>query len=263
MKTHVVMFSSGAASWAAARRVADKYGTENLYLVFSDVKGNNPSPHSGEDEDNYRFLYEAHANIGGQLIVLNEGRDIWQVFRDDKYIGNSRLANCSRLLKQKPARDWLNANCLPQDTIIYVGIDWTESDRLDSIERNYRPYEVDAPLLWPPYPFPSKPDIIQMLATHNIRPPRLYDLGFAHANCGGFCVRSGLAHLKNLYTKMPERYAYHEEQEQITREALGKPVTVYRQKGQPITMKQFREQLEAESDDTDPNDIGGCGCFIS
>ena len=75
------MFSSGAGSWAAARRVADECGTSDLFLVFADVKGNNPSPHAGEDEDNYRFLKEASADTGGTLVWLNEGRDIWQASR--------------------------------------------------------------------------------------------------------------------------------------------------------------------------------------
>src|ERR1700755_2803522 len=127
---HVVMFSSGAGSWAAAKRVAAKYGTDDLYLVFSDVKGENPSPHAGEDEDNYRFLKEAAADVGGELIWLKEGRDIWQVFHDDRYLGNSRLANCSKFLKQRPAKKWLKENCDPKNTIVYVGIDWTEIHRM-------------------------------------------------------------------------------------------------------------------------------------
>src|SRR4051794_34291502 len=97
------MFSSGAGSWAAARRVADQHGTDNLVLLFADVKG--------EDEDNYRFLHEAAADIGGELVVVSDGRTIWDVFKDDRFLGNTRLANCSKFLKQKPARDWLDANC--------------------------------------------------------------------------------------------------------------------------------------------------------
>jgi hypothetical protein len=60
--SHVVMFSSGAGSWAAAKRVAERYGTEGLYLLFADVKSENDEEHAGEDEDNYRFL---RSRIGG------------------------------------------------------------------------------------------------------------------------------------------------------------------------------------------------------
>lgn len=32
------MYSSGVGSWAAAKRVAEKYGTDNLTLLFADTK---------------------------------------------------------------------------------------------------------------------------------------------------------------------------------------------------------------------------------
>ena len=69
---HVVMFSGGIGSWAAAKMVATKHGTEYLYLVFTDVKGNAESSHIGEDEDTYRFLDDAVENIGGTYIYINE-----------------------------------------------------------------------------------------------------------------------------------------------------------------------------------------------
>ena len=75
------MFSGGLGSWVTAKRVAEQHGTDDLFLVFADVKGHNPSPHAGEDEDTYRFIREAAANVGGTLVTLNEGRDIWQVFK--------------------------------------------------------------------------------------------------------------------------------------------------------------------------------------
>ncbi|HEY7821247.1 MAG TPA: hypothetical protein VIG24_00340, partial [Acidimicrobiia bacterium] len=95
---HVVMFSGGIGSWAAAKRVAEAHGTDDLYLVFSDVKGMNPSPHIGEDEDTYRFIREAAENVGGELVLLSDGRDIWEVFKEKRFLGNSRLANCSHEL---------------------------------------------------------------------------------------------------------------------------------------------------------------------
>ncbi|MET9119968.1 hypothetical protein [Streptomyces sp. NPDC004528] len=264
MAKHVVMFSSGAGSWAAARRVADQHGTEDLHLVFSDVKGDNPSPHAGEDQDNYRFLRQAAWDIGAPLVWLNEGRDVWKVFEDNRFLGNTRLANCSKFLKQQPARAWLEENCDPADTTVYVGIDWSESHRLPAIERGYAPYKALAPLCDPPYL--DKDDILEDLRQRGIKPPRLYEMGFAHANCGGFCVRSGQAQFKRLLEKMPERYAYHEQKEQNLRTFLGKDIAILRnRKGgttKPLTLREFREQLQADQINVDPYDIGGCGCFV-
>lgn len=264
MAKHVVMFSSGAGSWMAARRVADQHGTEDLYLVFSDVKGTSTSPHAGEDADNYRFLRQAGWDIGGQLVWLNEGRDIWQVFHDKRFLGNTRQANCSSLLKQRPARQWLEATCDPAETTVYVGIDWTESHRLPAIERAYLPYTAKAPLCEPPYL--DKEDVLQALRERGIKPPRLYSMGFAHANCGGFCVRSGQAQFQTLLNVMPDRYAYHEAKEQELREYLGKDVAILRDRRggttKPMTLRQFRERVQAEQIHVDPYDIGGCGCFV-
>ena len=50
------MFSGGAASWGTARRIVDEGLVDDLVLVFTDTKT--------EDEDLYRFLDEAAADIG-------------------------------------------------------------------------------------------------------------------------------------------------------------------------------------------------------
>lgn len=218
------MFSGGAGSWMAAKRVAAEHGTDDLTLLFADVKGKSTSPHVGEDEDTYRFITEAAANVGGALVVLNEGRDIWQVFHDRRFLGNSRQANCSTELKQKPARAWLEANCDPADTVVYVGIDWSESHRMPAVEAAYLPYIAEAPLMDPP--LLDKADMLAALEAEGIDVPRLYRAGFPHNNCGGFCVRAGQAQFELLLREHPDRYAYHEAKEQELRENLGKDVTV-------------------------------------
>ncbi len=277
------MFSSGAGSWAAARRVVDEHGADDLFLVFSDV--------SMEDEDNYRFLIESAADIYGvvlpkwwhrpwrdrrntrvvraahllpRLVWLRDGRDIWQVFRDDAFLGNTRLANCSKFLKQRPARVWLDANCDPADTTVYAGIDWSEQHRMAAVVRNYLPFRAVAPLCEPPYI--EKAQILADLRSRGIEPPRLYDLGFAHANCGGGCVRAGQGQFAHLLNVMPERYLWWEQQEQDLRDHLGKDVAILRDRRGgttvPLTLRTFRERHEARPEQTDLFDIGGCGCFV-
>jgi hypothetical protein len=288
---HVVMFSSGAGSWAAARRVADEHGTDGLFLVFSDV--------SMEDEDNYRFLREAATDIGGELVWLRDGRDIWQVFKDDAFLGNTRLANCSKFLKQRPARAWLDEHCDPATTVVYVGIDWSEGHRLGGVRMAYahglegcykgrcrslwgptgerhegpgchrlldhdKQWYVEAPLCAPP--LTDKAEILADLRRRGIEPPRLYAMGFAHANCGGGCVRAGGGQFAHLLKVMPERYLWWEQNEQDLRDHLDKDVAILRDrrggKTVPLTLRTFRERHEARPEQTDLLDIGGCGCFV-
>jgi len=261
---HVVMYSGGIGSWAAAKLVAKKHGTDNLYLLFTDVKGKANSAHVGEDEDTYRFLQDSVINVGGKYVYINEGRDIWQVFKDKKYLGNSRIASCSHLLKQKPARDWVNDNCEPKETIIYVGIDWTEIDRLPAIVNNYLPYKVVAPLTEKPYL--DKTDLIQWAIVEGLAPPRLYSLGFSHNNCGGGCVRAGQGQFKHLLDVMPQRFATWESKEQELREFLNKDVSILSETvngvKKPLTLKQLRHRSENNPKLIDLDDIGGCGCFL-
>jgi hypothetical protein len=251
------MFSSGAGSWAAARRVADQHGTDGLILLFADVKG--------EDEDNYRFLHEAAADVGGELVIVSDGRTIWDVFRDDRFLGNTRLANCSKFLKQRPAREWLDAHCDPAETTVYVGIDWTEMHRLPAIEKAYQPYAARAPLCEPPYI--SRQDMFAELKRRGLRRPRLYDMGMEHANCGGGCVRAGQGQFARLLEVMPERFAEWERNEQTLRDHLGKDVAILRDRTggelRPLTLREFRERAESKPEQIDLFDIGGCGCFVA
>lgn len=259
----VVMFSGGLASWMTARRAVERHGAGNVVLLFSDVKGDATSPHLGEDEDTYRFLDEAAQDVGADLVTVSDGRDVWRVFRDERFLGNSRLASCSKLLKQRPAREWLEANADPDVTTVYVGIGWDETHRLSAIVRNYLPFRAEAPLTEPPYL--DRADLLAACVEAGLEPPRLYRAGFAHNNCGGFCVRAGQAQFELLLREHPDRYRFHEAQEEALREHLDKDVAILSEtvRGTPVplTLSRFRERLEAQPDLFDPFDVGGCGCF--
>lgn len=132
------MFSSGAGSWAAAKRVAERHGTADLTLLFADTRM--------EDEDNYRFLAEAAVNVGGHLEVVADGRDPWEVFFDVRFLGNTRIDPCSRVLKRELLRKWLEANCDPEATTVYLGFEWSEPHRVERAKGYWEPWRVEAPL---------------------------------------------------------------------------------------------------------------------
>ena len=262
---HVVMFSGGIGSWAAAKRVADQYGAHDLTLLFADVRGRESGPHVGEDEDTYRFVADAARNIGGLLVTVRDGRDIWQVFRDRRFLGNSRLANCSEELKVKPTRAWLLENCDPAETILYLGIDWSEAHRIAGAKKRNAPYRVEFPLNQKPYL--EKHELLAWARREGLVTPRLYDLGFAHNNCGGGCVRAGQGHFRHLLRMMPERYAVWEKMEAETSEFLNRPATILKQRtgtgSEPLSLAMLRSRAELQPSLIDDNDIGGCGCFVT
>jgi hypothetical protein len=255
-KQHVVMWSGGITSWATARHVIGQHGTQNVTLLFADTLI--------EDEDLYDFNEAASAQLGVPITRVADGRDPWQVFEDKRWLGNTRIAQCSHALKQEPCRDWLNANAGSfADTTLYVGIDWTETERLPAIVRGWAPWTVDAPLTRPPYR--DKAQLRAEARAAGLIDPRLYRLGFAHNNCGGACVKGGQAQWVRLLEVFPDRYARAERAEERMRALLGKDVSILRDRQggttRPLTLAALRRRIEERPDQLDLFDEGGCGCF--
>jgi hypothetical protein len=255
---NVVMFSGGVGSWAAAKRVAEKHGTDRLTLLFADTRI--------EDPDLYRFVDEAAANVGGRLVKIADGRTPWDVFRDRRFLGNARVGLCSKVLKQDQIDGWLAANCDPTNTIVHVGIDWTEEHRLERLRlrRGAEGWDYRAPLCEAPYL--TREQVFSMLDAAGIVAPRLYRLGFSHNNCGGGCVRAGVGHFTHLYRTLPDVFAEWEKNEEELRQFLGRDdVAILRDRtgGQvePLTLVQLRRRLDG-GHQPDLFDIGGCGCFV-
>jgi 3'-phosphoadenosine 5'-phosphosulfate sulfotransferase (PAPS reductase)/FAD synthetase len=278
----VVFFSGGLMSWAAAKRAVAKYGADNTTLLFTDTLI--------EDADLYRFLEEAARNVGAPLVRVTEGRDPWQVFHDEKLIGNTRADPCSKILKREPGLAWLKANCDPADTVLVFGIHHEEEHRLEGeawsrkakakVLRGVRPRyrdlgwpHVEAPMCDAPYMRPN--DIRAWARLEGLRIPRLYDMGFSHNNCGGFCVKAGEGHFAKLLTELPEVYAHHEAQEEAFNAArpgkrrqtvlapeLPDPARPGKVKRVPMSLREFREGMEAKSLTINLFNTGGCGCFL-
>lgn len=256
MSTYIAMLSGGKGSWGAVRYLIDECDVDPASItgLFTDT--------NVEDADLYRFLDESTANLGINLVRLgNDGMTPWDTFRKARMIGNTRLSVCSRILKQKPAHDWLAANA-PDDATVVVGIDWTEVHRLPAVERGYSPRPVLAPLAEPGAW--SRDRIDAELAAAGIAEPRLYAQGFPHNNCGGACVRGGQGQWALLLQTNPERYAEEEAQENAFRDETGKDVAILRDRRggvtKPLPLTLLRSRVEAE--EVDMLDLGGCGCFL-
>lgn len=222
---HVCSFSGGLGSWLTAKRVAAQFGTERLTLLFTDtliedadlyrfllegaadVLGVPPPrelmeialtiPGTGESEMPLRrallgvITPLASAYFRGKLAWVVDGRTPWDVFKDQRFLGNTRVDLCSRVLKREAADRWLEQNCDPTHTTVYVGIDWTEEHRFVGTASKlglrarkaaagwtYVAPLCDAPLL-------EKGVAKDALIDAGIRLPRLYEDGAAHNNCGG------------------------------------------------------------------------------
>lgn len=235
---HVVQYSSGIGSWAAAQRVAATHGTDRLVLLFADVLT--------EDDDNYRFLYDSADQLGVPITRVCDGRTPWEVFADKRFLGNSRFAPCTGTLKIRPCRAWLNAHAESASTVLYVGLEASPRDRrrAAAITAGWSPWRVEYPML--AEPLMTKQEMLDWSRSLGLTPPRLYDLGFGHANCAGACVRAGQAQWRHLLRVFPDRFAKAEAYEQRLRAQLGDVAILRRTRAgrtTPLPLRQLREEI--------------------
>lgn len=270
---HINFCSGGIGSYITGKRVAARYGTQDLIHLFTDTKS--------EDADLYRFLEESVKLTGGELVRLCDGRDLWELFNDHGMIANTRVDICSRELKRDLSNRWVRDNFSEpsirivvngddvhteetHNCTLYFGIDYAERHRTGAIAHNWKPYKVEFPLCEPP--FMSKCEMLKECERDGLDPPRIYDEGFPHNNCNGFCVKAGHAHFLHLLKNRPEVFAYHAAKEEEFRQKTGKDVSVLRdrrgKKTKPLPMLEFQRQVESGEREVDPRDWGkGCRCF--
>jgi len=236
---HIVSFSTGLSSAITAERVLNRYGKDNTIIVFMDTKT--------EDADNYRFMADCKKRWKVEVVGLSEGRTPFQVFTDQHIIPNSRIAPCTFRLKIGVFRKYLET--LPKPITIHIGYDFSEVHRCGPTEKNYKDvgYEVDFPLLWKPYEFRKHSFVVR--EEWGIEPPRMYEMGYTHANCGGLCVKQGQGDWLRTLINFPERFQMAEDWE---REMRNNPIhsdyaILKESKGKdffPLTLESLRMRHE-------------------
>lgn len=215
MKNHVIFFSGGIASFEVAHYVKTKYPNDNILLYFTDTLW--------EDEDLYRFIYEASDKLELPMLYHALGLNPIQLMHKQAAVYNSRIGNCSLILKMGVAADFFKKNIEPpivkwhniehlkrtvdpseegfaENTTVYFGIGWEEMNRQPAIVRNWQPFKVEMPLI---DEYIEKGEALKI---YDIQRPRLYDLGFSHNNCKGRCVKAGQGHFINLMQQLPQLF---------------------------------------------------------
>lgn len=303
--TPVCMISGGEGSAFTAHLAAQRHGVSALGFLFTDTLA--------EDTDLYRFLIETVFAIVGrppptallrrasaipewhedrfgrrpllaslsadvrseipQMAWISKGMDPWETYKKERFLGNSAVDPCSKLLKRQMTDRWLTQNRDPSKTLVYVGIDWTEIHRFDDgAGGGLRPRHAEAgwryaaPMCEPPYP--TKHHVVEWLRKLGIERPRLTREGFAHNNCASHCCKAGHGHRAHQLRVHPARYAFDEANEEDMRQFLGADVSMMSDRAgsagekRPLTMRALRERIEAGGQ-VDMFDIGGCGCFTT
>jgi 3'-phosphoadenosine 5'-phosphosulfate sulfotransferase (PAPS reductase)/FAD synthetase len=244
--------SSGGNGSAVSALLLYEDGAD-FNLIFADTRI--------EDEDLYRFHMDLAEAVKKEPVILTDGRTPWDVFIDQRFIGNTRMAKCSTELKTKPFKRWLKKNARPDDPLI-LGLGWEEADRIERATARWAPRPVVSILMqrrvyrW---------QYADILKRHGLKQGRMYEAGFPHHNCGGFCVKAGQGQFERLLTWHPERYDYHEQEMERAMATIGptaKPFLRITDNGvlRYVTLREFREFVQGGGQ-VDMFSESGCGCF--
>jgi len=202
---------------------------------------------SNEDPDVWR-LVDAVADLTGFPVrYIGENRHPWQVFFKSRFLGNSRIDPCSRILKREVMKRWVLANAALDD-IMYVGIGHQEDDRFLNIYQRWRDsgVTVAAPLRnekqW------TRAAQMEFCQEKVGFVPRLYQMGFQHNNCGGACIKAGQREWARLLYFLPDVYWWWEYYERLFRSWIKKDVAILKDRRggdtKPLPLRDFRGRIE-------------------
>lgn len=256
---HLVMFSGGACSYIAAKRVIERHGREGTVLLFADTLI--------EDPTLYEFLDAAAERLGVEVTRVSDGRTPFEVFSDVRFLGNSRVDPCSRILKRDLLNNWRKEHCDPEVTVTHFGLDFNEPHRLKKVRNLHAPWKVEAYLI-DERPVVTKEDMLDEIKADGLTPCDLYVHGFKHANCGGGCIKSGIAQFELLLRVHPERFKVWEDAERMMRQKLDKDISILKDRRggttKPLTLEALRKRMVCGGQLTfdEEMDWGGCGCAV-
>lgn len=256
-KRHVVLFSTGLSSAFVLDRVQQECGKENTVALFTDTLW--------EDEDNYRFMREVIAYLGATLEYRADGRTPEQVWFDTRFLIAPKGTRCTIDLKTKLTVRYVEEATLAGfDPMLYFGIGANEAHRAVGLGYRYAPAECRFPLI--DHPLTNQEMTIICEREWGIQVPRMYKLGFSHANCGGRCIKGGQSHWRHLLNIWPERYAEVEEIERRFRREINGDIAILqdRRGGEKryVTLEEFRKRVAGRQQCLLMDEYTPCECVF-
>ena len=234
MNRIVVWFSCGAASACAAKMAVDKYGHDDVHVVYCNTL-------ASEHPDNKRFLDDVSNWINHPIEVISSEKyaTVDEVFEKTRYMSGIKGARCTVEMKKVPRFDYQ----LSTDTHIF-GLTYDEEKRIKRfiennpelyLEWNLRDAGID------------KDACYIILQEAGIMLPAMYGLGFKNNNCIGCVKATSAKYWDRVRKNFPEVYTRRAE---LSRR-LGVRLVYYHGKRifldelpDPITDKTPEEDIE-------------------
>lgn len=224
-KTRLVCwFSCGATSAVATKLALEAYPDLEPHVVYHDTRSEHP--------DNNRFLADCEAWYGLSIEhnSSEKYRDIWDVFKRERWIVGVGGAKCTGVLKRIPARAYTRDN----DVQVF-GFDSSEAHRVHRFKINNPEIHIKTPLIDAGH---SKARCLEILALAGIELPTMYRLGYRNNNCIG-CPKGGQGYWNMIRRDFPEVFDRMAKLERELNAAINKSYA-----GDGIRKRVFLDELD-------------------
>lgn len=194
----VSWFSAGITSTIATKLALEKYGADNVEIIFFETGSHHP--------DNSRFIRECEEKIFGKRVrVERDSRfeSVPDLLRKLRVINFVTGAECTRTLKKR-VRERIEKKEGPFDHQVF-GFEFTKRE----INRAIR-FKEQYPYTNPKFPLIdaklTKLDCLKELERYEVDVPAMYKLGYHNNNCVG-CVKGGMGYWNKIRVDFPEVFA--------------------------------------------------------
>lgn len=217
-KTKIIAwFSGGITSAVTCKLCVDKYGKDNVRIVFINTYN--------EDEDTYRFLKDCENWYGIEIESIFNPRysnieGVWYKFNS---LNVAHGAVCSSELKRSVRERFQKKNHF---TAQAFGFEYSkkEVNRAKAMKINYPNSNPIFPLIEEGY---DKNKCIQTVQDAGIEIPQAYRYGFNNNNClRTGCVQGGIGYWQKMRREFPQKFDYMAKIEHELTDRKGKPVTM-------------------------------------
>jgi hypothetical protein len=202
----VCWFSAGITSTIATKATLDRYGADNVDIIFFETGSHHP--------DNDRFLRECEEKIFMKKIQIIQNpkyKNVDEVLAKG-YINSPGGANCTKLLK-KDMRFLLEKTNIWDAQVFGFEFEKSEINRAIRFKEQY-------PYTNPIFPLidlkMDKVACMVELAKYGVELPMMYKLGYTNNNCIG-CVKGGIGYWNKIRRDFPEVFDTMAKRERIAR----------------------------------------------
>jgi hypothetical protein len=188
-------FSCGITSAIACKLAVDKYGANNVKLIYIEID----SAH----EDNERFISDCEKWIGVRIDRRRSAKykDQFDVIKQIRYVNGAAGAACTKVLK-KDVRFSIEKEFKIESQIFGFEFSLKEINRAIRFSEQYPQTNPIYPLIDSEL---TKEMCADILLKNGIKLPVMYELGFHNNNCIG-CVKGGKGYWNHIRKHFPDSF---------------------------------------------------------